>query len=207
MAVFFVSGIDTSCGKTFITGLLAKREILSGKSAITQKFVQTGCDGFSEDIAEHRRLMGVGLFPEDIDGTTCPYVFKFPASPHLSAKLEGAQIDENIISSATEKLSKKYGTVFVEGAGGLMVPVREGLLTIEYISQRKLPLILVVSAKLGSINHALLSFAACRYFGVNLAKVVFNNYPKEDERLSSETKSYIKKRLQKDFPNCEVEEF
>ena len=64
MEVYFVSGIDTSCGKTYATGVLARRELERGKKAITQKFVQTGCEGISEDIIAHRKAMGVGLFKE-----------------------------------------------------------------------------------------------------------------------------------------------
>lgn len=203
MATFFVSGIDTSCGKTYITGLLAKMEMQKGKSVITQKFIQTGCEKISEDIEAHRKTMGVEFFPEDLDGTTCPYIFKFPASPHLSAKMENVEIDLDKISDCTKKLELKYDTVFVEGAGGLMVPVKEDFLTIEYVARENLPLILVASAKLGSINHALLSIEACLNYGVNLVKVVYNNYPKEDEKLSAETSSYIKKYLASRLPNCE----
>ncbi len=203
MAVYFVSGIDTSCGKTFVTGVLARRELEKGKSVITQKFVQTGCEGISEDIETHRKAMGISLLPEDKDGTTCPYVFKFPASAHLASRMENTEIDVKKISSATKILSEKFDTVFIEGAGGLMVPVSENFLTIDYIARENLPLILVCSAKLGSINHSLLSLEVCQKKGINIAKVVFNNYPEEDARLSAETCSYLKKYVAKNFPNCE----
>ena len=203
MAVYFVSGIDTSCGKTFVTGVLARREIERGRKAITQKFVQTGCDGVSEDIEAHRKLMGVGFFDEDKDGTTCPYIFKFPASAHLASRMENVEIDLDKISNATKILAQKYDTVFVEGAGGLMVPVNENFLTIDYVLREKLPLILVVSAKLGSINHALLSLEVCKSRGVKIAKIVYNDYPKEDPRLSAETCAYVKKYAAKIFPGAE----
>ena len=41
--VLFVSGIDTSVGKTVATGLLAKALMVAGKRVITQKMIQTGC--------------------------------------------------------------------------------------------------------------------------------------------------------------------
>lgn len=203
MAVFFVSGIDTSCGKTFVTGVLARRELEKGKSVITQKFVQTGCDGVSEDIEAHRKAMGLGLLPEDKNGITCPYVFKFPASAHLASRMEGVEIDLEKISASTKILAEKFDTVFIEGAGGLMVPVSENFLTIDYIARENLPLILVCSAKLGSINHSLLSLEACKNRGVNVAKVVYNNYPEEDSRLSAETCAYLKRYVAEIFPKCE----
>ena len=56
-----------------------------------KKFIQTGCPGLSEDIETHRRIMGTGLLPEDLDGTTCPIVFTYPASPHLAAAIDSPQ--------------------------------------------------------------------------------------------------------------------
>lgn len=203
MSVYFVSGIDTSCGKTFATGVLARRELEKGKRVITQKFVQTGCEGISEDIEAHRKAMGLGLFPEDKDGTTCPYVFKFPASAHLASRMENVEIDVGKISASTKILAEKFDTVFIEGAGGLMVPVSENFLTIDYVVKENLPLILVCSAKLGSINHSLLSLEVCKKRGVNVAKVVYNNYPEEDARISAETCAYLKRHVAKTFPNCE----
>ena len=203
MEVYFVSGIDTSCGKTFATGELARREIGRGRKVITQKFVQTGCDGVSEDIEAHRKAMGVGLFEEDKSGLTCPYIFKFPASAHLASRMEGVEIDLDKIARATKILAQKYDVVFIEGAGGLMVPVTENFLTIDYILRENLPLILVVSAKLGSINHALLSLEVCRSRGVKVAKIVYNDYPKVDPRLSAETCAYVQKYAAKIFPEAE----
>ncbi|MCK5071639.1 MAG: dethiobiotin synthase, partial [Desulfocapsa sp.] len=91
--VICISGIDTDIGKTIATGLLAKALLSQGYSVITQKVAQTGCTGISEDILKHRELMDTGLYPEDTNGLTCPYVFSKPCSPHLAAELSQTQID------------------------------------------------------------------------------------------------------------------
>lgn len=205
MSAHFVSGIDTSCGKTFVTGALARRAAESGLRVATQKFVQTGCAGVSEDIEAHRAAMGVPLLPEDEDGTTCPYIFAFPASPHLAARMEGVEIDPERIARCTEILESRYDEVFIEGAGGLMVPVTEDMLTIDYVAMRSLPLILVASAKLGSINHALLSIDACLSRGVRIERIVYNDYPAEDPRLSAETAAYIERYAAARCPGCAFE--
>ena len=54
------------------------------------------------------------------------------------------------MEQATEELSQRYDTVLLEGAGGLMVPLTEELLTIDYIAQKNYPLIFVTSGKLGT---------------------------------------------------------
>lgn len=206
MGVYFVSGIDTSCGKTYVTGVLARRALDAGKSVITQKFVQTGNEKVSEDIEAHRAAMSSGFLPEDLDGTTCPYIFKFPASAHLASRMENTVIDVKKIANCTAILAKKYDEVFVEGAGGLMVPVCDDFLTIDYIAQQGLDLILVSCAKLGSINHTILSIEACANRGINLKKIVYNNYPKEDARLSAESKAYIFGYAKKFYPQVELDE-
>ena len=57
--VYFVSGIDTDAGKSYATGYLAREWYKNGKRTITQKFIQTGNVGHSEDIDLHRRIMEI----------------------------------------------------------------------------------------------------------------------------------------------------
>lgn len=116
--VVFVSGIDTDIGKTVVTGWLARQWLEQGDNVITQKLVQTGCVGASDDILMHRRIMGCDLFEEDRDGTTMPVLYAYPASPHLAARLEQRELDLAAIEQATARLCARYDTVLVEGAGG-----------------------------------------------------------------------------------------
>lgn len=152
MAVYFVSGIDTDTGKSIVTGVIARTLRQKGVNVITQKFIQTGCKGISEDILKHREIMGIEPEEADREGLTCPYVMTYPASPHLAAEIDGVHLDRQVIHRATEKLLQQYELVLLEGAGGLYVPVTREYLTIDYIQEHHYPLILVSSSKLGSIN-------------------------------------------------------
>lgn len=202
MAKIFVSGTDTGVGKTAAVGWLAKMEIEAGRTAATQKLVQTGCSGISEDILEHRRIMGSGLLPEDLDFTTCRYVAKFPASPHLAFAMEGRSVDYSRAAADGDMLEKKYATVFIEGAGGLLVPLAEGFLTADYVAEHSLPLALVVPSRLGSLNHALLSLEYCRRRGLELWGVVYNSYPKAPAEIEDSTRAYLKKYLAEHFASA-----
>ncbi len=199
--VYFVSGIDTNIGKSYATGYLAKLWNEQGRRTITQKFIQTGNEpGYSEDIELHRNIMGMELTAEDKEGLTKPEIFSYPASPHLASMLDKRKIDFNKIECATEALSNIYDTVLVEGAGGLMVPLTEDFLTIDYIQQKNYPLIFVTSGKLGSINHTLLSFEAIRNRGIKLDTVAYNLFPEgEDKIIQQDTERYIRNYLQKYF--------
>ena len=86
--VFFVSGIDTDAGKSYATGFLARDWNKNGQRTITQKFIQTGNVGHSEDIDLHRRIMGISFTKEDEEGLTMPEIFSYPASPHLASQLD-----------------------------------------------------------------------------------------------------------------------
>ena len=205
--VYFVSGIDTDIGKTVATGMLAKQLLQQGKSVITQKPVQTGCQNIADDIAVHRNIMGIPMQEADKQRLTMPEIFSYPASPHLAARLDGRALDLNKIRAATQQLAAQYEIVLVEGAGGLMVPLTENLLTIDYIRQQGYPVILVTSGWLGSINHTLLSFAALKQYGIQLHSLIFNHiHDSKDETVAGDTLEYLKGRLKDEFPEAKWQE-
>lgn len=203
--IYFVSGIDTDAGKSYATGWLARELNNQGRRTITQKFIQTGnAPGYSEDIELHRRLMGIPYTEEDLAGLTKPEIFSYPCSPHLAARIDGRPIDFGKIERATEELARRYDTVLLEGAGGLMVPLTEELLTIDYVAQKGYPLIFVTSGKLGSINHTLLSLEAIKHRGMKLDTVMYNLYPTvEDKTIQDDTQQFIRAYLAKHFADTE----
>ncbi len=182
MAKIAVCAIDTDIGKSVVTGLLARFLKTGGATVITMKPVQTGCLGKPEDILMHRRIMESDWDQWDEQGLTCPYCFPFPGSPHLAARLAGTAIDPQRLDRAMEELQAHHRWLVVEGAGGLLVPLGEELTWLEYLRERRIPVILVTSPRLGSINHTLLSLEAIRARGVYLAGLVYNlhgDHPKE----------------------------
>ncbi|MFW2077055.1 dethiobiotin synthase [Acinetobacter sp. ULE_I010] len=201
--VYFISGIDTGIGKTYTTGYLAKLWNEQGRKAITQKLIQTGNVDISEDIQQHREIMGMGWFPEDEAKLTMPEIFSYPASPHLATKIDGREIDFQKIEQATQQLAEKYDVVLLEGAGGLMVPLTTDLLSIDYIAEKKLPVILVSSGRLGSINHTILSLEVLKSRGLELYALAYNlNDESQDELISKDTAEYLKGYLVKHFPKA-----
>lgn len=204
MAVYFISGIDTDAGKSIVTGVVARTLLNEGIRVVTQKFIQTGCVGISEDILKHREIMGIAPLDVDRDGTTCPYVMTYPASPHLAAEIDDVNIDVNIIHQSTLNLSELYDVVLLEGAGGLYVPVTRDYLTIDYVQEFGHPLILVSSSKLGSINHTLMSLELCRLRGVELKYVIYNDFPNDSEVIKNDSITVIRQYLNEHFPDCKL---
>lgn len=191
----FITGIDTDAGKTYATAFYAKLLAQQGLSVITQKFIQTGCVGFSEDIQRHRQLMGIGELPEDRDLTTAPQIFAYPSSPHLAAEMEGRKVDTEAIARATSTLLSRYDRVLIEGAGGLYVPITEDYFTIDYVRDHKLPAVLVTNGRLGSINHTLLSIAALRNNDIPIEAIIYNHYFDTDPEIAPSTLRFLQKHL------------
>lgn len=201
--VIFISGIDTDAGKSYATGWLAAQLSSQGKSVITMKMVQTGNVGSSEDIEVHRRITGSGKLSEDEQHLTAPQIFSYPASAHLAARLEGKKVDIQAIDKALDMLKTKYDIVLIEGAGGLMVPLAEDYLTIDYVVSRKLPVALVTNGKLGSINHTLLAMEALKIRDIKVEFVLYNKYFDSDKIIADETYDYLSKATAGLFPEAE----
>ncbi|WP_220700162.1 dethiobiotin synthase [Sphingobacterium puteale] len=199
--IYFVSGIDTGIGKSYATGFIAKQWNAAGLRTITQKLVQTGNTSISEDIILHRELMGIAFTQEDMQKITMPEIFSYPASPHLAARIDKREINFEKMRQATIQLSQRYDAVLIEGAGGLMVPLTENYLIIDYIKEMDYPLLFVTSGKLGSINHTLLSLEAVARRRIQLHTVIYNTFPvPEDNTISADTQRYLRTYIQTRFP-------
>ncbi|MCM1348306.1 MAG: dethiobiotin synthase [Firmicutes bacterium] len=201
----FISGIDTDAGKTYATAHLARLLMQEGKNVVTQKFIQTGCNGFSEDIDAHRRLMGIDPLPEDLNHTTAPIIFRYPASAQLAARMDGKEIDLAAIDNATARLSERYDVVLIEGAGGLMVPITDTYFTIDYVASRQLPVALVTNSRLGSINHTILSLEALASRQIPLHSILYNTYfDSADSVIASDTRAFIERYVARMHPGVPI---
>ncbi len=203
---YFITGIGTDVGKSWTTGWLANRCKKEGKTVITQKFIQTGNSGRSEDIEVHRKIMGISMTEEDKLKLTAPEIFSYPCSPDLASKIDNREIDFKKIEAATKELEQRYEIVLTEGAGGIMVPLKDEYLTIDYIQEHHIPVIVVTNGQLGSINHTLLTLEAILKRGIDLYEVVYNHHFDKDEMICADTIAYIQKYLAKHFPSAKFSE-
>ncbi len=140
----FITGTDTGIGKTFIAASVLTTLHNQGRKVIAMKPIQTGANNssLSPDINFILSSAKIKVQKEEYK-LLAPYIFKMPASPHLAAQKERRIIDINKILSCLKELEKRYRTVIVEGAGGLMVPIFKKYFIIDLIKDMKLPVILV----------------------------------------------------------------
>ena len=199
---YFITGIDTNVGKTIVTGILAKELLNTGKKVITQKMIQTGNIGYSEDIEKHREIMEIPMTEADKCLLTAPCIRSYPCSPHLAAAIDKQPIDLQSIRQATQTLASQYDIVLLEGAGGIMVPITHDLLTIDYIAQENYPILLVTSGILGSLNHTLLTLHAIKERNLELHTLLYNRYPSSDTIIEEDSICFLKQWLSKHFPEA-----
>jgi dethiobiotin synthetase len=194
---YFITGIDTGIGKTWVTGLLLRHLLSQGLGAVSAKLVQTGCQGLSEDLLEHRKMAGMPLLDVDREGLTCPYVFERPMSPHWAASKAGKFIEEKRLSLQFQSLDKKFDVVLCEGAGGILVPLSLGRTSADFVADQGWKTIVVSVPRLGSLNHTLLTLSLLETKNIPLAGLVLN----QADAWGIELHDVFVNYFQSQFPN------
>lgn len=178
MKSFFITGTGTGVGKTLFTGLFARLAIARGLRTALIKPVQTGVRSLEEGDVGAARKLAPGLLPLP-DELACPYLLKLEASPHLAASAEGVRIESSKIKSAIERAEREFkpDILLLEGAGGVCVPLEGDFLTSRLVAELGAPAIVVASAGLGTINHAVLTVRELERAGAELAGIAVNRMP------------------------------
>lgn len=177
---YFIAGIGTDIGKTVASAVLAE-----ALSATYWKPVQAG-DLHHTDSMKVRSWCSekVTVLPERFRLNT-------PASPHLSARLDGVSIQASDFT-----VPQTEGNLLIEGAGGLMVPLNDnGLLYIDLVKAWNFPVILVSRHYLGSINHTLLSLELLKQSGIEVHALVFTGTPNPESEAAIRERFPVKNSI------------
>jgi dethiobiotin synthetase len=183
MKTYFVTGTDTDCGKTHVTGQFVRYLRRQGHQALGIKPVASGCD-----MHEGVLLSGDALHLQDANGTDdieiCRWRFAEPISPHLASMLSGVRLSVKEIADFCQSPSFLSDYLLVEGAGGLMVPLNHTETWLDFLLYTKMPVILVVGMRLGCINHALLTMSVLTTHNIPCVGWVANCLDPEMQALS-----------------------
>jgi dethiobiotin synthetase len=172
----FVTGTDTGVGKTLVTAALARHFSSCGLKVGVMKPCETGVANAQQPGAD-ASLLRWAAATTDADELIAPYRFIEPLAPALAASRGGVVIDPVRLGEALAEVSAGKDLVLVEGAGGLMVPLRGGYLMADLARQLALPLLVVCRPSLGTINHTLLTILAARIMELPLAGFIINRMP------------------------------
>jgi dethiobiotin synthetase len=168
----FVTGTDTGVGKTLVACALVRGLRSRGLDVGVMKPVETGVGAAGPlDARALREAAGV----QDPLDLVCPYAFALPAAPTVAAAAEGRGIELEGIRRAFATLASRHGCMVVEGAGGLLVPLADGVSMADLARALGLPLLVVARASLGTINHTLLTLEVARARALRVAGVVISH--------------------------------
>lgn len=166
----FITGTDTGVGKTYVTALILAELRRRGVKAAAFKPIACG-DGGRHDAEIYAKIMD-GEQPLDVIN---PIYLRRPLAPSVAAKLEGRRIDLGKVFAGYKMLAAEYDVVLVEGAGGLMVPIKHGYFVADLAKQLRLPVLIVARLGLGTINHSVLTVNRARACGLKIAGLVLSD--------------------------------
>jgi dethiobiotin synthetase len=177
----FITGTDTSVGKTVLTALLTSFLRERGVHAAALKPICSG--GRADARALHAALAGA-LTLNEIN----PWHFRVPVAPSLAARRENKTLKLSQVLAHIRKLQRRFDVLLVEGAGGLLSPLGENFNSRDLISALRAMPIIVAPNKLGVVNHILLTLEALPKSIRPKAEIVLMSPPKPDDATGSNVK-------------------
>ena len=178
----WVLGTDTNVGKTVTSAVILERYVDAGPIAYWKPISTGGDDDRDRTTLSQWVDSRIEILEES-------YLFEPPVSPHLAARLANTQIDpERVLSDLVgHAMADPDRILLIEAAGGVLVPITDdGFLTVRLVQESTLPAVVVARSALGTINHTLLTLEALRARRIEVAGVVINGPPNEENRRAIE---------------------
>jgi dethiobiotin synthetase len=193
MSAYFITSSGTDVGKTFVTCALIHAVRMQGKSVAAFKPILSGFNthntaesdagriiaaldsvipaqaGIHRDESSH---MDPRLRGNDKLESIAPWRFSAALSPNMAAAREGKMIDIDAVIAWSRAQLNIADFTFIEGVGGVMVPLNATHTVRDWMLGVNLPAILVVGSYLGAISHALTAMEALRMAGIRIAAVI-----------------------------------
>ena len=173
----FVIGTRTDVGKTYVSALMVKKLVEAGILAGYYKAAQSGAKEL--EASDAGMVKGLSGTAQRIE-TMVSYSYPTAVSPHLAGRMEGRYADLSVIRRDFEALCKEADVVTVEGSGGIVCPLvyEEGqrLMLTDVIGALQLPVLLVTTSALGSINEVVLTAEYAKARKIRLQGILVNRY-------------------------------
>lgn len=174
MSGIFIVGTDTGVGKTVVGAGLAGIFREEGVNVGVMKPVATAGVSFQERLISPDVLFmcAAARLPVEAELVN-PYCYELPAAPLVASRGQ-EPVSVHVIKECFATLRKRHSIIVVEGIGGLLVPLSDVLMLPGLISELDVPVLVVASASLGTINHSLLTIQCARSAGLNVIGLVMN---------------------------------
>ncbi|OVE84269.1 dethiobiotin synthase [Natronolimnobius baerhuensis] len=164
-----VVGTGTGVGKTVLTAALTRHARALGLDARAIKPAQTGHPP-DDDAAFVAEACG------DSDAATCSRYLEPALAPRVAAEIADEQLSYEEILAACRDECERAERAFVEGIGGLRVPLAGDREVIDLVSDLEASAVVVTRSGLGTLNHTALTVDALERRGIDVVGLVCNEY-------------------------------
>jgi dethiobiotin synthetase len=175
VSAYFVTSTGTDIGKTFVTAGLIRSLRDDNRAVDALKPVVSGYDSSvveTSDPAVLLKALGRPVSADEI-GRVAPWRFRAPVSPDVAAAREGRNIDfDALIDFSRAAIDASNGILFIEGVGGIMVPIDAERTVLDWMTVLAIPLIFVVGGYLGTISHTLTALNVLSQRRLTIAAIV-----------------------------------
>ena len=179
MTAVFVTSTGTNIGKTFVTAGLIRHFRNAGRAVNAIKPVVSGFTAAAAAASDPGLLLaalGRPVTMEEID-RIAPWRYEPGVAPDLAAKLEGRVLDYAALIDFSQRAMTRNELLFIEGVGGVMVPLDERHTVIDWISRLRVPVIVVAGSYLGTISHTLTALHVLAQRNLSTIAVVVSETP------------------------------
>ncbi len=150
--LIFICGTDTDAGKTITLGAIAAYLTAEKKSFTLFKPFEAGPT--QNDSLFLSRMTGNRLKVGDINF----HHFAEALAPGIAARRSHKKIDYAAVVKRIKAATPNHSLVFVEGAGGLLVPLAGKKTNLDLIKDLGAEVFLVGRLELGTLNHTRLTY-------------------------------------------------
>jgi dethiobiotin synthetase len=175
MTAVFVSATGTDVGKTFVTAGLIRHFRQLGRTVDAIKPMVSGFDPADLAATDPGVLLAALDRPLTIEEVAriSPWRFAAPLSPDMAAAREGHAIDfSDLVAFCRKSIAASRDRLFIEGIGGIMVPLDAARTVLDLIAVLRLSVVLVAGSYVGTISHTLTALHVLARRNVDIAAVV-----------------------------------
>jgi dethiobiotin synthetase len=197
----FVTGTGTGVGKTVVAAAIARTAATGGARVAVFKPAVSGLDDHplspevwesATELPDHA-LLRLAAGSQQGDEEVAPYRYGPAVSPHLAAELAGQRIDPDALRGGALAATEGANLLVCEGVGGFLVPLTTDYLVRDLARDLALPVVVVASPGLGTINHTLLTIQAVRGAGLEISAVVLTPWPDQPSAMERSNRETIER--------------
>jgi dethiobiotin synthetase len=175
--VLFVTGAGTDVGKTYVSECLLRGLRARGMTPDALKPVMSGFD--PNDLASSdagRLIAALGRDPTtEAIAAVAPFRFAAALPPTIAAaRVDRTIYFRDVVAACREAIDRAGDFLLIEGVGGVMSPIAEGVKVIDLIEELEVPALLVGGSHIGAASHALTALAVLDMHNIAVAGVVIS---------------------------------